>query len=245
MVFTFTFHLTKVMVVVTQNDAGGIIAPAITVFPWSTENQGLKITIPENFEVVPLDPMEGGLIDMYENSNRQATLEEWIQTISYNYSEILFDTNLGWVRLKSLKNNWVEDVTQSYYGRSYTLELKGQVAKIGPSDAEHQLFIHLLHNATYYIEIHDGNFYLGFMNPNIPIPYILVRTSKEPSFYNFFETTEVENLNRPSKPCDSDPDYNFQVHFHTAASAINSNFKNVVSQERPTKRFFFCVTIVK
>ena len=225
MVFTFTFHLTKVMVVVTQNDAGGIIAPAITVFPWSTENQGLKITIPENFEVVPLDPMEGGLIDMYENSNRQATLEEWIQTISYNYSEILFDTNLGWVRLKSLKNNWVEDVTQSYYGRSYTLELEGGT-KIGPSDTEDQLFIHLLHNATYYIEVHDGNFYLGFMNPNIPIEFAHVRTSNEPSFYNFFETTEVEYLNRPAKLCDPDPHYNFQVNFHT----FNSNFKWWISK---------------
>ena len=208
------------MVVVTEKDAGGIIAPAITVFPWSTENQGLKITIPENFEVVPLDPMEGGLIDMYESSSRQDTLEEWVQKISYNYSEILFDTNLGWVRLKSLKKNWVEDVTQSYYGRSYTLEL-GEQTKIGPSDADDQLFLHLLHNATYYIEIHDGNFYLGFMNPNIPIEFLLVRTSKEPSFYNFFETTEVENLNRPAKPCDPDPHYNFQVCFHI----FNSNFK--------------------
>ena len=206
------------MVVVSQKDEGGIIAPAITVFPWSTENLGLKINIPEN-----LDPYD--MYDMYEISGRQGTVEEWLQKISYNYSEILFDTNLGWVRLKSLKNSWIEDVTQSYYGRSYTLELE-KGTKIGPSDADDQLFIHLLHNATYYIEVHDGNFYLGFMNPNIPIEFVHVRTSNEPSFYNFFETTEVENLNRPAKPCDPDPHYNFQVNFHT----FNSNFKWWISK---------------
>ena len=199
------------MVVVTQKDAGGIIPPAITVFPWTTENLGLKINLPGNLDLH---------IDMYESSGRQCTFEEWLQQISYNYSEILFDTNLGWDRLKSLKNSWIEDVTQSYYGRSYTLQLEGGT-KLGPNDAEDQLFIHLLHNATYYIEVHDGNFYLGFINPNIPIEFVLVRTSSEPSFYNIFETTEVEDLNRATKPCEPDPHYNFQVHVHTSAFTSN------------------------
>ena len=94
------------MVVVTQKDEGGIIPPAITVFPWSIENLGLKITTPEH----------GGLVHMYTSSDQQGTIEEWIKKSSYNYSEILFDTILGYTRLKSLKDNWVEDVTQTAYG---------------------------------------------------------------------------------------------------------------------------------
>ena len=199
-VHKFTFHPTKVMVVVTQKDEGGIIPPVITVFPWSTENLGLKITTPEH----------GGLVHMYKSSDQQGTIEEWIKKSSYNYSEILFDTILGYTRLKSLKDNWVEDVTQTAYGRSYTFAFKGQT-KIGPNDSQDQLFLHLLHNATYYIEIHDGNFFLGFMNPNIPLEYVLLRTNGEPSFYNFIETTEVEHYNRPSSPCNPDPEYIFQV----------------------------------
>ena len=204
MVFTFTFHLTKVMVVVTQKDEGGIIPPSITVFPWSAENLGLKIAIPENLVLA------GGLVDMYENSGHQGTIQEWIEKSSYNYSEVLLDTTLGQIALKSLKDNWVEDVTQTAYGRSYTLTLEGQ-EKIGPSVSQDHLFLHLLHNATYYIEIHDGNFFLGFMNPNIPVEYVLLRTSGEPSFFNFIETTEVEHYNRPSSPCNPDPEYIFQV----------------------------------
>ena len=100
------------MVVVTQKDEGGIIPPAITVFPWSIENLGLKITIPENLVLA------GGLVDMYENSGHHSpgTIQEWIEKSSYNYSEVLLDTTLGQIALKSLKDNWVEDVTQTAYG---------------------------------------------------------------------------------------------------------------------------------
>ena len=80
--FTPMWHICLLVngwVVVSQKDEGGIIAPAITVFPWSTENLGLKINIPEN-----LDPYD--IYDMYESSGRQGTVEEWLQKISYNYS---------------------------------------------------------------------------------------------------------------------------------------------------------------
>ena len=95
------------------------------------------------------------------------------------------------------------------FGRFYTLELG---KRLGSSIDEDQLWIHLLHNATYYIEVHDGNFYLGFMNPNLPLEYALVTTGGEPSFYWFFKTTEVEHLNLPSRPCNPSPGYNFQVY---------------------------------
>lgn len=191
------------MVVESQKETAGVIAPAISVFPWSTENQGLKISTSE------CSDLHGCLIEMYEISDQKGSVEDWIGISSYDHSEILFDTTLGWIRLQSLNDFWVEDVTQSSFGRFYTLELG---KRLGSSIDEDQLWIHLLHNATYYIEVHDGNFYLGFMNPNLPLEYALVTTGGEPSFYWFFKTTEVEHLNLPSRPCNPSPGYNFQVY---------------------------------
>ena len=193
----------QVITVITEKDEGGILAPAITVFPWRTQT-GLKIDLPEDFN------RPTGLIDLYEDSQEMGSLEEWIKRSSYNFSEILLDTTLGWIRLESLKDDWLEDVTQSSFGRYYILEF-AKHTQLGPDASQDQLWIHLLNNATYYIEVHDSNFYLGFANPNIPLAYISVMTSEEPSFFYFFETVEVVDLNRPSKPCNPEPEYNFQV----------------------------------
>ena len=104
----------QVITVITEKDEGGILAPAITVFPWRTQT-GLKIDLPEDFN------RPTGLIDLYEDSQEMGSLEEWIKRSSYNFSEILLDTTLGWIRLESLKDGWLEDVTQSSFGRYYTL----------------------------------------------------------------------------------------------------------------------------
>ena len=201
----------QVITVITEKDEGGILAPAITVFPWRTQT-GLKIDLPEDFD------LSTGLIDLYEDSQEMGSLEEWIKRSSYNFSEILLDTTLGWIRLESLKDDWLEDVTQSSFGRYYTLEF-AKHTQLGPDASQDQLWIHLLNNATYYIEVHDSNFYLGFANPNIPLAYISVMTSEEPSFFYFFETVEVVDLNRPSKPCNPEPEYNFQVRTNHPARA--------------------------
>ena len=125
---------------ITEKDEGGILAPAITVFPWRTQT-GLKIDLPEDFN------RPTGLIDLYEDSQEMGSLEEWIKRSSYNFSEILLDTTLGWIRLESLKDDWLEDVTHSSYGRYYTLEF-AKHTKLGPDASQDQLWIHLLNNAT-------------------------------------------------------------------------------------------------
>ena len=51
------------------------------------------------------------------------------------------------------------------------------------------------------------------------LAYISVMTSEEPSFFYFFETVEVADLNRPSKPCNPEPEYNFQVRTNHPARA--------------------------
>ena len=86
----------QVITVITEKDEGGIPAPAITVFPWRTQT-GLKIDLPEDFD------RPTGLIDLYEDSQEMGSLEEWIKRSSYNFSEILLDTTLGWIRLESLR----------------------------------------------------------------------------------------------------------------------------------------------
>ena len=60
------------------------------------------------------------------------------------------------------QENIREDFTFDSAGRYYTLDLP---LKLGPDDPEDQLFLELYRNLTYFVLIHDPEYFLFNVNP--------------------------------------------------------------------------------
>ena len=105
---------------------------------------------------------------------------------------------------------WTEDFTQSYNGRTYTLNIP---IKIGPAYQTEQLYVTFSRDLNKRIYIHDPRFFVPNSNP-VGLPKktmikILVNSSQ--SFFYRIALTEVEELDIAADPCNMDPGYNFMV----------------------------------
>ena len=84
--------------------------------------------------------------------------------------------------------------------------------QIGPIDRIHQLFVLLNYQLQYRIFIHDPKYFVINTNP-VGLPNIMVKINPNitPSYYYRLALTEVEELDLPEYPCNTDPGYNFQT----------------------------------
>ena len=119
------------------------------------------------------------------------------------------DILLGYKRKHSLladKDVGKEDFTSVWLGRYYTFNAS---LKLGTNDYEFQLFFVLPYSHNYFIFIHDPNYFLFSFKESLPIIGKIVNPNSTFShFYNLI-LTEVEELDVPGDPCNTDPDYNF------------------------------------
>ena len=108
---------------------------------------------------------------------------------------------------------WTEDFTISWNGRTYTMNIPD---KIGPNDMTDQLFItfdcKLDKNKIF---IHDPGFFIKNYNPNgIASLNTKVYPKTAKSLFYRFGLTEVQELDVSEDPCNTDINYNFQVHIN-------------------------------
>ena len=142
-------------------------------------------------------------------------MESCIIQNTYNRVEAFKDVFLGAEARKSLMTwtappLWTEDFTQSWNGRTYTVNIPH---KIGPDDETQQLFITFGRDLDKVIYIHDPKFFVPNSNPvGLPCNNMLkIDLNTSASHYYRLALTEVEELDVAADPCNKDPDYIFMV----------------------------------
>jgi hypothetical protein len=193
----------KVMVVESWRASGGIPAPVVTIFA-SNDHQ---VTTYVN----------GGFEQVCSNLKGHTTMEDCIDNNSN--SDSLVDVLLGFKRQQSLmtKQNIKEEFTKPSWGRYYSLDAP---LKMTPDYEETQIIFLLSYHHTYYILMHDTNFFFGIYNPSFPIVReAAVNPNLTSNYYHYLIVTEVEELDLPEDPCNLDPDYNFQTCFKQSLSS--------------------------
>ena len=115
---------------------------------------------------------------------------------------------------------WRVDLTRSWYGREYTLNIP---QKIGPNDQTDQLFITFDYERVKRIWIHDPRFFIQNSNP-VGLPstkYIKVYPNTTANHYYRLALIEVEELDVAEDPCNTDPQYSLQVRHTPKAKGFN------------------------
>ena len=139
-------------------------------------------------------------------------IKECINNKTFNLEEIIKDVILGFSKKESLinqENLWTVDFTETWNGRAYTFNFHG---RIGPEFTMLQLFVMLNYQLHYRIFIHDPKYFAINLNPvSLPHMMVIVNPNSTPSHYYRLALTEVEELNLPEDPCNTDPGYNFQT----------------------------------
>ena len=196
-----------VVVVETEKDTDGIPFPAITL------SAVAQITNDTCF-------------------NNNESIEDCIEANTLNCSDILKPSVLGFRRQKEIDftKDLTEDFTSTWAGRYFTLRLP---INIGPNPDEYQLYLGLNKNLTFYVFVHDPDYF--FYNYNeIALPSTLTRfeTTPQGRWVHNLELTEVNKLNLPSSPCNDDPDYNFQSCLRRSISEEVFCFRKILTFSR-------------
>ena len=112
--------------------------------------------------------------------------------------------------MTKLSTKIYEDFTSGYVGKHHTINLS---QRLNPDiSGKTMMYIALNPKLYYRLFIHEKNFFLINFSPmDFPILYRKVQTSLTPSLYYRLALTEVEELDLPEDPCNTDPDYNFQA----------------------------------
>ena len=193
----------KVMVVTSRRETGGTQAPALTIVVKREDSAtGWKKTVSGSKYFVESLCSKTGL---------NQSIIDCIEENTYDLFEISQGVNIGLGgSSKMVKNQWIEDFTYSFMGRTYTLNITKKLRYDSMEDSV--LRIGLEPNVEYKILIfaHDPNFLYATANPESEAPSAgrMVRPV-EPSRYYPFALTEVEELDVPKDPCNNDPNYNF------------------------------------
>ena len=127
---------------------------------------------------------------------------------------------------------YTEDYTASLTGRQYSFNLP---RKIGTNGNDEQLFLFLLPDHVYTIFLHDPDYFVYNANP-VALPTLMRKfdTRSSVSQYYRLALTEVNELDLPADPCNTDPDNRFHA-------CIRRNISGQVSfQEKSgfTQKFF-------
>ena len=182
-----TFGQKKVIVVEEKRDTNGIPCPAITIAAW-TQNA----------------PKHCFRLNQ--------SIDKCVEENSLNSSDLVKGILLGYEVRSSLnltKEMVTEDSTQSWHGRYFTLNLP---LTIGPDDDQDQLYI-FLSNITmeYQLFVHDPKFFIYSDNILLPMEIRTFNTRASKSSYFRLNLIEMNELNVPPDPCNTNPDFNFRV----------------------------------
>ena len=136
-------------------------------------------------------------------------LDKCIDESAKNWSQIIKSVLIGLKSREAInltEDMFQEDFTHVWSGTVVSLELP---FRIGPIDNNDQLFVLLDPNIEkYQIFIHDPEFFVYNVNPTVGS--ILRMRYRNSGYYYPLELTEMNEIDNPSDPCNSDADYNFR-----------------------------------
>ena len=181
----------EVMVVEKKRDTNGIPFPAVTISAGAQQ-----------------EPKR-----CYELND--GSMERCITNNSLNSSDLLKGVLLGIndkVSLNLTDDLLTEDSTLQWNGRYYTLTLP--LLTITPDNEEH--FVHLLLtrqiNLYYQIFVHDPKFFIFSDNPiAFPMEHRLFNTGSSSSSLYRLNLIQMNELDVPSDPCNTDPGFDFRA----------------------------------
>ena len=186
------------MVANTVRNTNGIPIPAVTIHDLA--DQGYDSCVHEN----------------------ETLIDRCIDESAKNWTQIIKSILIGFKRREVInltEEIMEEDFIHVWSGRSVTLELP---YRIGPIDSEDQLFILLDSEIKQYeIFIHDPQFFVYNGNPQVePI----LRRYRKSGFYYPLELTEMNEIDIPNDPCNSNADYSFRECIQqSVASQVSQN----------------------
>ena len=199
------FQERKVVVVRATRETGGIAMPAVTIFA-GTQEPG------EHWSAWKQEVEQA-----CKDARSTRSLENCIDSNTYQISEFLKLAALGALEMKSLLKQVKEEFAFSATGRYFTMN---KDISIGPDYDKDELIFFLSHSFVYYFHIHDPEFYFGNYNPDFPMERMAsINPNKTVDFYRNIIMTEVEEVDLPEDPCNTDPDYNFQACFKNSLSS--------------------------
>ena len=181
------------MVVSSRRDTGGIQAPAITIAAHSWR---------DNSTVLP------NIEQKCKSRASNQTVTDCIIEKTFNRTDFIYDVYLGYPSIKKFDMNFTEDFTVSSAGRMYTFLLQN---KITDNYRKHYLDLRLNKWFINTVMVHDPKFFILNLNPfGLPTIEAVLRANSNNVYYQLI-LTEVEELDLPEDPCNTDPDYNFQA----------------------------------
>ena len=197
----------ETIIVESEVDTNGIEAPAVTIqatqnkFGWkSIEN----VSIWHNFV-------------LYEHCERiNMTIDQCIHNDTIRLTDFLanaqieknFDSEAPLLlNLSASSVYWREDLTPSVFGKHYTVKSPKSISL----NQDYCMTFVLARNFTFYVFVHDEDFFLNNANPLGPPPsnYWTFDGHVHRNHYQEVTLIKQTKLNLDRRACEEDPDYSF------------------------------------
>ena len=197
------YQAKKVMVLTYKKNTGGIQAPTITIAAFNSETKnGWRGNTSMTYD----------LIAAYCKVHKHSPVEDCIRKNTFRQGEVIKDVILGFTAKRSImkqENLITEDFLTAWDGILFGVNLN---KKIGPNDSLDQLYVFLATSLMYQVFIHDPNYFIVNENPaGLPSIMLELNPNISSNYYYRISLTEVEEVDLPEDPCNSDPTYNFQA----------------------------------
>ena len=208
----------EVMVVETSRDTDGIQLPSISIVEHKDWGE-----------------LQGSCYSL------NASVEDCMLVKSHNLSYLLKDVMLGYSKrdMQNLSKHVVmEDFSVSWVGRVFTINLP---LRIGPDYNEHQFYLLLAPNYTnVQLYFHDPRYFIVNDNPfGLPTLFTKFDARTVGNHYHKLALTEVNELDVPEDPCNSDQSYNF--HACVKTSIANQVREKLIGELRMKGSYLFQV----
>ena len=204
----------------------GIEVPAVTLQATLDNTLGWK-SVKEDINWISFE-----LFEHCKGINK--TIEECLQTDTIKLSDFLAEarfentydsSNSVQIDLSSSSPDWKEDMTTTGFGKHFTFKF----SKPFVFNDEYCLTFNLFKNFTFFLFVHDENFF--FYNANSlgpPINYQTFQGLNEKNHYQELTLTKHTKLNLDRQPCEDKPAYSFN-------SCIKETFSKQVRHHTPNK----------
>ena len=213
-----TYLKKDVIVVEKKRDTDGIPFPAITIAAISQDELDICYKLSDG------------------------SIETCIENNSPNSSDLLKGVmkgfpSFGSVPINLTKEMLTEDSTEHNSGRHYVLNLP---LTVGPEDRD-PVYLLLSKDIKfpYQIFLHDPKFFIFSDNPiAFPMETRFVKAKSSDSHFYRLNLIQMNELNVPSDPCNTDPDFNFW------ACVKESVSQKVFLCGQKSSRSYFCRLVV-
>jgi hypothetical protein len=216
----------QVLTVTSQKYPGKVVPPTITIVAFDSADGGWKQPVPvSSFDALKTVCGESVDITGCIKQNTHSLGEAVYAELGYNQSQSLMSPDL-----------WIEDFTDPWYGRSYTLKYQEPRGTSWKLDAIN-LNVNTSDGLARRIFFHDPDYFLISVNPlSLPVNLETIKKSTSGRFYFSVALTEHEELSTPEDPCSEQPGYSFQGCIKESLSrqeGCRMHWDNISDQARP------------